>query len=255
MKTLTVRVADDFYNELVGVARARGVSLSDLARAQLEALTTVAKPPESGWESDAPATLSVVERQQLALLHRILAAGRTDDTEGHLARAEVLERGYVIEYPNEFQAIEPELSTREAEFVMDVLDMFERLEDSYNELTDAEREHLGQHGQYAVRFRGFDANHRRESRLLGYARHLIEDGRWESLAVYFTREHSHGNSHHQTYGTYERMREVFMPIWKQKLRAGTGNRSDYLLDADQIAQVLRAAIHPSNRPQADQEQA
>jgi uncharacterized protein YfbU (UPF0304 family) len=57
----------------------------------------------------------------------------------------------------------------------------------------------------AVRFDGFDLNHRLETRLLLFARHLAEQGKWEQLTTYFDDQHERGNSHHRTIDAYERM--------------------------------------------------
>lgn len=253
MKTLTVRLEDQLHEELVSIARARGVTLSDLAREQLHSLTIKSDSTSTAaWGSDVPSTLPVAVRHQLALLHRILAhlvdgSGEDGDRDYQLQRAKVLERGYVVEYSEEFLSIEPELSESESVFVMDVLDMFERLEESYTYLSEGERESLGSYAEHTVRFRGFDLNSRLESRLLAYARHLISDGRWTRLATYFDRQHESGNSHMPMYDTYVRMVEVFLPIWKQKLRDGAGIPEAYRLDAGELAKVIGAAIHPSNR--------
>ena len=145
--------------------------------------------------------------------------------------------------------IEPELTVRESEWVMDVLDMFELLESSYQALTDAERASLGESAERSVAFGGFDMNDRLESRLLGYAQHLIDEGKWEPLAKYFGRDRDYGNSHSRRYDVYDRMLEVFLPIWKAKLKegAGTFDRDVYQLNVDQIGRILAARVHPSRR--------
>ena len=80
----------------------------------------------------------------------------------------------MVEYSDEFIAIEPELSKRETEFVMDVLDVFDRLEWSYGKLPKSERDELGTDAQWRIRFAGFSLNDRLEGRLWQYARRLIE---------------------------------------------------------------------------------
>lgn len=132
---------------------------------------------------------------------------------------------------------------------MDVLDMFERLEWSYQALTDAERATLGEGAEHLVTFGGFDMNDRLESRLLGYAQHLIDEDKWASLARHFGRDHDHDNSHSRRYDLYDRMLEMFLPIWKAKLEEGarTFRREVYQLDVDQIGRILAAHVHPSRR--------
>lgn len=251
MKTLTVRMPDRDYDELARIAGSRGTTLSDLARDTLAGLTRV-NDEDGRAPSEAPATLDVVTRHQLALLHKILAhviddpGGDGDPTE--LDRARVLEQGYVEEYDNEFGAIEPELSRRESDWVMDVLEMFNNLESSFQILTDAERAFLGEHAEHRVTFRGFDLNDRLESRLLGYARHQIEQGKWETLAKHFDRDRDRGNSHSPRYDVYDRMLEVYRPIWKAKLReADTFDREAYQFKVEEISRIIAAAVHPSRR--------
>lgn len=253
MKTLTVRMADRDYDELTSIAASRGMTLSELARDTLGKLSKREPDPDGRRPGETPETLNAVTRHQLALLHRILAhlvnedSGEEGDRDFQVARARVLEKGYVAEYDDEFLAIEPELTRRESAWVMDVLDMFECLEWSYEALTDAERATLGEGAGHRVAFSGFDMNDRLESRLLGYAQHLIDEGKWASLAKYF--DHDHGNSHSRRYDVYDRMLEVFLPIWKVKLQEGarTFDRDVYQLDVDQIGRILAGRVHPSRR--------
>lgn len=254
--TLTVRLDDRVHAELTGLARAQGTTLSELARRTLGALLVRPDDPDGSVPSgsgEAPAALTTLERHQLALLHRILARlvdgeGTDGDRDYQTSRAEILENGYVAEYDDVFVSIEPELSRSETGLVMDVLDMFTQLEFSYKQLDDSAREALGEWASHAVRFGGFDLNHRLEGRLLYFARHLIAQDKWENLAVYFDDEHERGNSHHPTIATYERMLEEFNPIWRQKLRAaGSGSSGSYALTADEIGRVANAMIHPDNR--------
>src|SRR5665647_2457982 len=135
MKTLTVRLDDRTYDELSRLAQARGASLSDLARSALDPLLRREADDSGRRPGETPSTLTAVERRMLSLLHRILARLVVDDPDtddgepaDQLMRAEVLERGFVAEYSDEFMSIEPELSRRETAFVMDVLDMFTQLE-------------------------------------------------------------------------------------------------------------------------------
>lgn len=252
MKTLTVRMDELLYDELVSIAQARDISLSDLARDTLGKLMRSADGESEQRRPEVPNSLSAVNRLQLSLLHRILARlvegdGDDGDPEYQFTRAKVLERGYVVEYSDEFSAIEPELSPRETEFVMDVLDMFTQLDWSYGELPTAQRDELGTDTPWQIRFAGFDLNNRREGRLCQYARHLIDDDKWERLAVYFDDKHERGNSHMPTYATYTRMLEVFQPIWKRKIREGSHGATGMLLTVDEIRKITEARIHPTNR--------
>ena len=253
--TLTVRLDDRVYAELSGLARAQGTTLSELARRTLGAVVRPGEADQSvpSGSGEVPAALTTIERHQIALLHRILArlvdgSGTDGDSEYQMRMAEVLEHGYVAEYDDIFVAIEPELSRSETGLVMDVLDMFTHLERSYEQLDDAEREVLGEWASSAVRFAGFDFNHRLEGRLLYFARHLIEQDKWERLAVYFDDKHERGNSHSRMLDVYERMLEEFNPIWRQKIRSNQlASSGSYTLTADEIDRVVKARIHPDNR--------
>jgi uncharacterized protein len=99
---------------------------------------------------------------------------------------------------------------------MDILDMFTQLESSYGQLSEPDRESIGRWAEHAVRYDGFDLNHRLEGRLLMFARHLIEQRKWQQLTTYFDDQHKRGNSHHRTIEAYERMLEEFNPICETK---------------------------------------
>lgn len=248
--TLTVRLDDRLYQELSALAAAQGTTLSELARRTLGGLVTT-PTDSSDWVDPAkvPDSLTTVRRHELALLHRIAARLYQGDPSGqddyHTGAAEVFENGYVIEYPDVLVGVDAELSRREAELVMDILEMYTRLEWSYNELTEAERKSLGPRAERQVRFFGFDSNSRFEGRLLRYARHLIEQDRWTELAVYFDSKHESGNSHMPSVDIYERMLAEFNPIWKRKIR----EMGDYQLSAQEVRQVIDAKVHPDNRCQ------
>ncbi len=250
--TLTVRVDDELYSELTALAQAQGVTLSELARRTLKAFADGAEgdPDRRSRSPLVPESLTTAQRHQLVLLHRIAerlcpaepqAGG---DREYHQKAAEIFERGYTSEYVNALGIHDGELSHSEAELVMDILDMFTQLEWSYGKLSDAERDALGESSARDVRFFGFDLNSARESRLLGYARHLIEQDKWETLARYFDDQHERGNSHTSaSLPTYLRMLAEFRPIWRTKVRAMTG----FGLSPEEIRRITDASVHPDHR--------
>jgi len=256
MKTLTVRMEDEDYEELLSIARSRGTTLSDLTRETLRKLREAGIDEAGDFRArEAPDSLSAVDRLQLSLLHRILArlvVGDPNTEDGdpahQLTRAKVLESGWVSEYPDEFISIGPEVSRRETNFVMDVLEMFTRLEWSFEQLSEEERASLGSDAERRVQFPGFDFNDRREGRMASYARYLIDDGRWESMAKYFDDEHDRGNSHGSMSDMYSRMLEVFQPIWRIRLENFMSHKpGGSALTAEEIRRVTDAQIHPDNR--------
>ena len=253
--TLTVRLDDGLHHELTNLSRSQGMTLSELTRRTLSALV---RPDDDesrlSPSGETPVALTTLDRHMLATLHRILGylvdgKGPDGDLEYQHRLAEILDRGYVAEYGDVFIGVERELSRAESAFVMDVLDMFDRLEWSYERLDVRAKKALGSHASYSVHFRGFDLNDRLEGRYHSFARYLIDSGRWERLAVYFDDQHERGNSHFPTLEVYSRMLEEFNPLWREKVRA-----ADYRVDADlyaltaeEVRRVTDAAIHPDNR--------
>lgn len=246
-EVITFRVPDDAHRQLEAIAREHGLTVGPHARevvlASLDSTDSRDDADRSG-QAPVPERLSTVERHTLSMLHRIrahqLGAAGDGDVDWEQERALILERGWVLEYPDLFIRIHSELPKRDCGLVMDVLDMFDQLETAFLRLDDAERASLGEHADYAVRFRGFDANDSYESSLRTYAQHLIADGRWTSLAYHFEDDapHDRGNSHMPTIDTYRRMLDAFTPLSRGRMR---------MLNRDEIAKVLAARVHPSNR--------
>jgi uncharacterized protein len=177
-------------------------------------------------------------------LHRLiqLASVDEDETERHGTMIEVLEQGFTGEYADEFISIYDELPLDECRLVWDILDMFRVIEASVDKLgIDAVRA-LDEHAEHALRFCGFDFNDRREGRLAGYAAHVVGNGRWTELAVYFDDKHERGNSHAPMLGSYLRMRRVFRPLWEAMIH-GPG-RGRYHLTEDELLEIVRAWYYP-----------
>ena len=114
-----------------------------------------------------------------------------------------------------------------------------------DQLDPAELASLGEDAVAQLAFRGLDGNDALESRMLAYAKYLIETGRWTNLARYFE-QNDGGNSHWRTLSAYQRMLEAYTPLYMAKVKRGFGP-DHHLLDAGELAQVARAAIHPANR--------
>jgi uncharacterized protein YfbU (UPF0304 family) len=250
MATVTLRLDDRVRDQLQSMADGQGLSLSDLIRGAIVDLFD-SDDRDSPRRAVVPESISAIDRRQLQLLHRILARlvkdqvedDRLDhdgDTKYQLDRAEALEEGWTSEYDMEFVALQPELSRRDCGLVMDLLDMFRVVLASLNALPAP----IDDDTARILHFRGFDANHDLESRLLGYARSLLADGKWTELADVFSTDNDRGNSHSPTLATYKRMLAVYEPIWHAIVRrAGR----DYLLSEDELHLVADAAVHPHNR--------
>ena len=250
MAQLNVRLDDHTRDSFDALARARGLSASDLIRSLIDnALGR--DDPDRPHGDPTPQSLSAIERRTLALQHEILAHLTADpdeknggwEAEYHRKMIDVLNSGYTTEYPDMFQMIEPEMTRRECSLVCDILEMFDTLERSVGRLSEEERASLGEHAEHALTFRGFDFNSTHEGRLASYAEYLIKNGRWESMAEHFDAEHERGNSHFPVLASYERMLSVWRPMWKKKI-ANYGGPSNYLFTPDELRQIRAAWPYP-----------
>lgn len=257
MSVITLRVDEATRDEVDRIARARGITISELLR---RAIDEIVEHKETLREAvgemfgeeidirrtDIPRSLGPVQRQTLALLHEILSNLDPDGEEaaGHRRRAEVLQEGFAGEYSDEFVAIQHEMSISECELLWDILDMFRILKVSIAKLSPEHVASLGEHAAHALTFRGLDLNDTREARLLAYARHLISTGRWEDLADHLGPDHDRGNSHRRMLPTYLRMLTAFQPIWKTKITGRGSGPDGLLLTSEELAEVLRAWPHP-----------
>ncbi|AIT62365.1 YfbU family protein [Corynebacterium doosanense] len=242
MKAITVRLPDDL-RELLGYAAAsRHQTQSDYLRGVIEAhldQTHIGRPPR---DNTGDITLTLVERQTLALAHLTLLASMGDlppdryDKDNSLRAVEVLERGYAGEYPQLFPQEEEGLSYHESKIVWDILDMFRVISSSVS--------HLGEGGwdqipvlnaQHLGTFQGFDYQIDVEGKMAEYVDYLVRTSRWaeQQQAV------DHGlNSHSQMLPTYLSMLAVFKPLWRNKVSHGT---SRLTLSAKELADILLAA--------------
>lgn len=247
MATLNLRVDDETRDELERLAQGRGTNVSALLRGAIDDLlgrTTVAAA------TSAPKSLSMLDRQVLVLQHEILKrlsteAGYTDEAQHHDERIEVLRQGFTTEYHHEFIGIHEELTPAEGALVMEILDMFFAIETALDRLGDQVLAELGDGAEHTLRFRGFDFNDPRESRLAGLAEHLVTRGRWSGLAYHFDDEHEGGNSHMPVLPVYRRMLLGYQAVVaERKAREGTGSFSTHLFDVSDLQKILDAAERP-----------
>jgi uncharacterized protein len=113
---------------------------------------------------------------------------------------------------------------RDVDFVIDVLDMWSRIEEAYKKLSTKEKTQVEKNFGGKLGFIGFDGNN--ESELRSIAHFLIE--KMERFTEFKGRII---NSHSRTRAMYQRMLDVFEP-----LREKVGME----LNADQIIQILTA---------------
>jgi hypothetical protein len=126
----------------------------------------------------------------------------------------------------------------------DILDMFRMLSASVDRLSADGRAALG-NDEDQLRFGGFDLNDPRESRLLGYVRHLVGTDRWTEIKPRLADIGDDGNSHSRRLPTYERMLAVYTPIHEDSARGKRGHSIDaWLLTVDELKQVAEAWAWP-----------
>lgn len=232
MATVTIRLDEDLRDRISEEADKKGLTVSTYIRNALENHLMFAQTEdlESPRPPDADdIDLSPFQRRVLVQLHRAVLAAQGNLSEGYydlgeeVRQIQILERGYEGDYPDEFAGINPPMSRAQCELVWDILDMFRIINASVDALGTGEEgdgwSKLGVDRRHGT-FRGFDANHAVEQRLLGYTRFLVKNGRWEEQADFLSGG-ERGNSHRQMIPIYRSMLTVFKPIWSQTVKSGT----------------------------------
>lgn len=241
MATITLRLDDQIRDDLEQLARNQGVTLSELLRVTLARLV--------GRDADTPPhvppSLEITQRHTFRLLHKLMAeVGPEDERDYHRRQAEVIEEGFTARYYSVFGGIVfPEMTKTDAELVYDLLDAFTVLESSLDKLDDDARAALGELAEYTLRFRGFDHNDEQEARLADFAKHLIDDGRWSTLAHHFDNDHEGGNSHMPTLSHYRRVLAAYKAVLHERKRT-VSDLEAYRFDAQALREVLAAAAPP-----------
>jgi uncharacterized protein len=250
---LNVRVDDEVRDQLKEIADAEGLTLSEYVRnLVLAAVVPVRKPVVNHGDEPAPESMRTIDRQVLSLLHRILArvlpedANDVDgDRDYQLKRAMILEEGFAGEYGMEFAGVRTELSKRDCERVLDILDMFRVITFSIDHIAK-DGTPVDEELAFQLRFLGFDHNDAIEGHMATYVEYLMREDRWSELKPQI-KESDRGNSHARMLDTYGRMLAEYRRIMDSRER-GFG-RFDYLLTLEQLQQIAVASVHPSNRPQ------
>lgn len=222
MAQITVSISDELEQKLRRFADENGY-------ATLSALVSDAVRDKLG--SDNPSywqrVSMVLQLKNNQLLETL--AGDKNLVEGKdwqmNAMYDVLVNGYQIEYPSIFEYIDrDELSKSVSRSVYDILDMYRDLQWGARELGD---DRLAKE----VLFPGFDGNNDYER--LGYANHLVRDGRWESVATHGVIPNSHGMEPH-----YDEMVERHKEVRSRKRGEShehkelTRTEIEYILNGD-----------------------
>lgn len=254
MATITVRINDEIRDALQAKADEERQTLSDFVRDRLQDAVFAFREDVVGkggrGKELEPDSLSALNRHTLALLHRILGRVLPEDANDidgdkdyQLERAKVLERGFTAEYSMEFVGLQPELSPRHCDFVMDVLEMFRNTLYSINELREQGVE-IEQSLQRALTYDGFDHNDRLENQMSSYVVFLVEDDKWAEQKD-FVLGQDRGNSHHQTIPIYSRMLTEYREV--RQRRARTIGMDTYFLTVEELQKIAAAGVHPSRR--------
>lgn len=247
MGTLTIRIDDASRDELEELAATGGVTLSQLLRNQVAAL--LGRDLDLRGGEEAPRSLSMQQRHQLAQHHQILSMLHTHDrdvAEYHADLLEVLQEGYAAEYHKVFAAIAPEMSRAECVLVWEILDMFRLLGQSVKALSPVDREVLTDDNLSRLGFQGFDANDTRELQMLGYVRYLVRTGRWPEVRHDLIEIGDDGDSHSSSLPSYERMLAVFKPLMKSRSSHGWASGDARHLKIEELRLVAEAWAWPSS---------
>jgi uncharacterized protein YfbU (UPF0304 family) len=170
-----------------------------------------------------PETLTEMERLQLRNQCAILEKLDTENAEHWKECQTILERGYTFLYHKILDPIWEELGYEECRYVLDVLDMHEGLQRSFQHLDDKDGI-----TEDDVAFPGFDGNN--ESHHLCFAAHIKKGSRWETLA---TAIDSDWNSHFPTTQRYKRMLAKLNTIEDEH-----GMERKYRLSSNEIKEIL-----------------
>lgn len=177
--------------------------------------------------SDAERLILANQYDIMARLDR-LAGEPGSDVE---ALAEWLRKGYVALYEDRLDGeLWPALSESKADLVLEILNMYTRLQQSFDLLVAADVEASGIEAD-SLRFPGFDGNN--DAQLLSFADAMMRDRRYEYLANAAGRCPSGA----VPLDAYLRMLDVLKSL--PNIR--------YELTAAEVALVLAARIHPSCR--------
>lgn|GEM_PF-523048 len=125
-------------------------------------------------------------------------------------------------------------------FVLDVLDLFHFLSESWKQLPAegrAQVEAVRPHAASEVNFKGFDGNN--ECEYMTLTSYLVVD--LKRYRTMLDDEQATMNSHMQMVPVYQRMLSAFLPIRESVAFSGG------LLNAEQITEILLEQVHPSNR--------
>lgn len=133
------------------------------------------------------------ERLFLANQHEILGHLNKDNSDYHFKLAEQLRDGHEWLYSQSFDNFSKNLPDAAAELVLNILQIYEMIQDAYDGLSD--KSLISEH---QIKFPGFDGNN--ETEFMGFVDALEKDNRFVDVIQTGNR-----NSHSPKVHVYERM--------------------------------------------------
>lgn len=133
------------------------------------------------------------ERLFLANQHEILGHLNKDNSDYHFKLAEQLRDGHEWLYSQSFDNFSENLPDAAAELVLNILQIYEMIQDAYDGLSD--KSLISEH---QIKFPGFDGNN--ETEFMGFVDALEKDNRFVDVIQTGNR-----NSHSPKVHVYERM--------------------------------------------------
>lgn len=238
MAVITLRIDDDTKEEVEAFAAEAGITVSELLRRGLDTIINRSFADATDPGSGTRYQLGTVDRAVLLRLEDILSRLEEDDHERdrHRTAMAILEHGFTADYSEVLYGLDRQLTEPQCRLVWDILDLYRAIRASLARFDDTTR---AQFSPYETDFPGFDVQAPDESPLLGYARHLIADGRWSDLADRFDASNDHGNSHSPRLANYKAMVTRWHQIQREKRNISSGGALDaYLLSAVELESVL-----------------
>lgn len=223
MAQLTITLPDDLEDEIRKTVRKDGYgSISDFIR---DAIKSELSQKPRYWERVI--TTLVLENNKLLKT----MVNETDIEDDELLTA--FKNGYTTDYYNvENIASRDELNKDDANFVMDVLEMYGELQ------RGCEVYKLDDETAKKTLFEGFDGN--AGDGYLGYTNFLIDNGRFTYVKPLDKTPHL--NSHSPVNAIYSRMLDEYKKIKRTK-----DPYSHEVLTKKEIKIIIDARVHPENR--------
>lgn len=167
--------------------------------------------------------MELTKKERLSLInqYRILEQLDAKSADHYHRLITILKNGYELHYSDLDNFIAEPMSEEQCREVLDVLSMFEALQDAYKKLKGKDKDGIDKN---RIVFAGYDGNN--ESELMGYVAYLVEqDNRFTHIV-----KRGKYNSHLPAAARYREMLERFRPIRAQ-------NELDYLT-REQIIEII-----------------